>query len=202
MYSSISKNINFQIKSDDGVTCYVNNNIAFQKKTSAFNDVKISLNKGWNTLEFLYYENAGQDYLTLNQKISELVDILDYNGTYNGSNMWKQTSNPTHQKVTGYKSIKIDWTSNYWGGLEWTNGSTTLINGSVNHGNWYYAIGAANKHGDGIPSCTNVNNNGTTTNDVELWVRINNYDLFADNLIENVSISRNGILTAKEFREI
>lgn len=127
---------------------------------------------------------------------------LKYPTDTNGSNIWKQTSDPTHQKVTGYKSIKIDWTSNYWGGLEWTNGSTTLINGSVNHGNWYYAIGAANKHGDGIPSCTNVNNNGTTTNDVELWVRINNYDLFADNLIENVSISRNGILTAKEFREI
>lgn len=128
---------------------------------------------------------------------------LKYPTDTNGSNIWKQTSNPTHQKVTGYKSIKIDWTSNYWGGLEWTNdGTTTLIDGSANHGNWYYAIGAANKHGDGIPSCTNVNNNGTTTNDVELWVRINNYDLFADNLIENVSISRNGILTAKEFREI
>ena len=46
VYSSIAKNINFQIQSDDGVTCYVNNNIAFQKKTSAFNDVKITLNKG------------------------------------------------------------------------------------------------------------------------------------------------------------
>ena len=122
---------------------------------------------------------------------------LKYPTDTNGSNIWKQTSNPTHQKITGYKSIKIDWTSNYWGGLEWTNGSTTLINGSVNHGNWYYAIGAANKHGDGIPSCTNVNNNGSTANDVELWVRINNYDLFADNFIENVSISRNGSLTAK-----
>lgn len=202
VYSSIAKNINFQIKSDDGVTCYVNNNIAFQKKTSAFNDVKISLNKGWNTLEFLYYENAGQDYLTLNQKISELVDILDYNGTYNGSNIWKQTSNPTYQKVIGYKPIKIDWTHNYWGGLEYNGNTSTLIDGSANHGNWYYAIGAASKHGDGIPSCTNVNNNGTTTNDVELWVRINNYDLFADNFIENVSISKDGILTAKEFREI
>ena len=127
---------------------------------------------------------------------------LKYPTDTNGSNIWKQTSNPTHQKVTGYKSIKIDWTSNYWGGLEWTNGSTTLINGSANHGNWYYAIGAASKHGDGIPSCTNVNNNGTTTNDVELWVRINNYDLFVDSFIDNVSISRNGILTAKEFREI
>lgn len=202
VYSSIAKNINFQIKSDDGVTCYVNNNIAFQKKTSAFNDVKISLNKGWNTLEFLYYENAGQDYLALNQKISELVDILDYNGTYNGSNIWKQTSNPTYEKVTGYKPIKIDWTSSYWGGLEYSGNTSTLIDGSANHNNWYYAIGAASKHGDGIPSCTNINNNGTTANDVELWVRINNYDLFVDSFIDNVSISKDGVLTASEFREI
>ena len=202
VYSSIAKNINFQIKSDDGVTCYVNNNIAFQKKTSAFNDVKITLNKGWNTLEFLYYENAGQDYLTLNQKISELVDILDYNGTYNDSNIWKQTSNPTYEKIAGYTPVKINWTSNFWGGLEWTNGSTTLIDGSVNHGNWYYAIGVSTKHGDGMPSSADIMKNTSTPNDVELWVRINNYDLFADNLIENVSISRNGILTAKEFREI
>lgn len=127
---------------------------------------------------------------------------LKYPTDTNGSNIWKQTSNPTHQKVTGYKPIKIDWTHNYWGGLEYSGNTSTLIDGSANHNNWFYAIGAASKHGDGIPSCTNVNNNGATANDVELWVRINNYDLFADNLIENVSMSKNGVLTAKEFREI
>lgn len=126
---------------------------------------------------------------------------LKYPTDTNDSNIWKQTSNPTHQKVTGYKPIKIDWTSNYWGGLEYS-GYSSFIDGSVNVGNWYYAIGAANKHEDGIPSCTNVNNNGTTTNDVELWVRINNYDLFVNSFIDNVSISKDGILTAKEFREI
>ena len=127
---------------------------------------------------------------------------LKYPTDTNGSNIWKQTSNPTYQKVIGYKPIKIDWTHNYWGGLEYNGNTSTLINGSVNHGNWYYAIGAANKHGDGIPSCTNVNNNGTTANDIELWVRINNYDLFADSFIDNVSISKDGVLTASEFREI
>lgn len=128
---------------------------------------------------------------------------LKYPTDANGSNIWKQTSNPTYQKVTGYKPIKIDWTHNYWGGLEYNSHSTSsFIDGSVNVGDWFYAIGAASKHKGGIPSCTNVNNNGSTANDVELWVRINNYDLFADNLIENVSISRVGILTAKEFREI
>lgn len=125
---------------------------------------------------------------------------LKYPTDTNSSNIWKQTSNPTYEKIAGYTPVKINWTSNYWGGLEWTNGSTTLIDGSVNHNNWYYAIGAASKHGDGIPSSNDIT--GSTPNDVELWVRINNYDLFADNLIDNVSISRNGVLTAKEFREI
>lgn len=127
---------------------------------------------------------------------------LKYPTDTNGSNIWKQTSNPTHQKVTGYKPIKIDWTDNYWGGLEYSGNTSTLIDGSANRNNWFYAIGAASKHGDGIPSCTNVNNNGTIANDIELWVRINNYDLFVDSFIDNVSISKNGVLTAKEFREI
>lgn len=127
---------------------------------------------------------------------------LKYPTDTNGSNIWKQTSNPTYEKIAGYTPVKINWTSNYWGGLEWANSSTTLINGSVNHDNWYYAIGATSKYKDGMPSCTNVSSNSSTANDVELWVRINNYDLFVDNLIDNVSISRNGVLTAKEFREI
>ena len=127
---------------------------------------------------------------------------LKYPTDTNDSNIWKQTSNPTYEKIAGYTPVKINWTSNFWGGLEWTNGSTTLIDGSVNHENWFYAIGASTKYRDGMPSCKEVNANSSTPNDVELWVRINNYDLFADNLIKNVSISRDGILTAKEFREI
>lgn len=127
---------------------------------------------------------------------------LKYPTDTNDSNIWKQTSNPTYEKVTEYKPIKIDWTDNYWGGLEYSENTSTLIDGSANRNNWFYAIGAASKHGDGIPSCTNVNNNGSTANDVELWVRINNYDLFIDSFIDNVSISKDGVLTASEFREI
>lgn len=127
---------------------------------------------------------------------------IKYPTDTNDSNIWKQTSNPTYEKIAGYTPVKINWTYNFWGGLEWTNGSTTLIDGSVNHGDWYYAIGVRTKHRDGMPSSADIMKNASTPNDVELWVRINNYDLFADNLIENVSISRNGVLTAKEFREI
>lgn len=201
VYCNIAKTISFQMRNDDSVTIYVNSNIAVQRlTTSTFSDVRLSLNKGWNTLEILYYEHTFNDYFLFNKKISDLVDILDYNGSYNDCNIWKQTSNPTHQKVTRYKPIKIKWTSDFWGGLEYSGGST-FIDGSVNHGNWYYAIGSSAQHLDGIPSARQ-NANGSTPNDVELWIRINNYDLFADNLIKNVSISRNGVLTAKEFREI
>ena len=128
---------------------------------------------------------------------------LKYPTDTNDCNIWKQTSNPTYEAVSGYVPINIHWTFNLWGGLEYNGRSAyTFIDGSVNNSGWYYAIGAASKQGNGIPSSTNISPNGSTANNVELWVRINNYDLFADNLISNVSISRDGVLTAKEFREI
>lgn len=98
---------------------------------------------------------------------------------YTQYNRWKQTNAPqkeftartTPQTVTGYSGVHIDWTANYWGGLErfQTDVSafaTTYIDGSVGHGNWFYAIGAANTHGYGIPSYD------STSSIVELWVRI------------------------------
>ena len=128
---------------------------------------------------------------------------LRYPTDAGGCNIWKQKSNPTYEAVSGYVPINIHWTFNLWGGLEYNGRSDyTFIDGSVNNSGWYYAIGAASKHGNGIPSSTNISPNGSTANNVELWVRINNYDLFTDNLISNVSISRDGVLTAKEFREI
>lgn len=121
---------------------------------------------------------------------------LKYPTNTNDYNIWKQTSNPTYESISGYVPIQISWTTNLWGGLEY-NGSSTFIDGSVNHSNWYYAIGVSSKYSDGMPMF-----NGSTAHDVELWIRINNYDLFSDSLINNVSISRDGVLIAKEFREI
>lgn len=97
-------------------------------------------------------------------------------------NRWKQTSNPCDEYVTtttagtgtatGYTAVHIDWTGNYWGGLTRQSSDTTAyspcyLSGSVGHGNWFYAIGAASTHGDGIPSYS------STWGSVELWVRIN-----------------------------
>lgn len=95
-------------------------------------------------------------------------------------NRWKQTNAPQNEfitrsetggQVTGYEAVHIDWTSNYWGGLERNNTSTTSysptwLDGSVGHGNWFYAIGSASTHGRGIPSYN------STADVVELWIRI------------------------------
>lgn len=40
------------------------------------------------------------------------------------------------------------------------------MDGSVGHGDWYYAIGSKNTHGRGIPSYD------STADVVELWIRI------------------------------
>ena len=102
---------------------------------------------------------------------------IDAPGQYN---RWKQTNAPQKEyvtrvssgsKVTGYEAIHIDWTTNYWGGLERYQSDTSTVNttwldGSVGHGNWFYAIGALVTHGKGIPSYS------STADVVELWVRI------------------------------
>lgn len=95
-------------------------------------------------------------------------------------NRWKQTNAPQNEynaqtssgtQVAGYEAVHIDWTSNYWGGLERsaqdaTALGSTWIDGSVGHGNWFYAIGSKNTRGRGIPSYN------STADVVELWIRI------------------------------
>jgi hypothetical protein len=105
---------------------------------------------------------------------------------YTKRNIWYQNSNPTDDvNVSGYQAISVDSTSNYWGGLELgngshgpTNGDSAYVDGSVNHGNWYYAIGSYKAWGDksgcynGIPaSDTTVAGSGCGVQEVELWVR-------------------------------
>lgn len=60
-----------------------------------------------------------------------------------GGNIWTQTSNPVLEAVSGYASIREDYTGMYWGGLEKSSFSGTLIDGSVGSSWWYYAIGAS-----------------------------------------------------------
>ena len=95
-------------------------------------------------------------------------------------NRWKQTNNPCNENVpngdgtayaAGYAAVHIDWTSSYWGGLTRQNASTTAytpcyLSGSVGHSNWFYAIGATQKHDGGIPGPS------SGVQETELWVRV------------------------------
>ena len=105
-------------------------------------------------------------------------------------NIWKQTNRPQDEKnsntdsgagfVTGYEAISIDLAGNYWGGLEHSTSSATLIDGSTSHSNWFYAIGSYQKWGSGTSGTNTTIPGGTITagkNDgytsiflVDLWL--------------------------------
>ena len=117
-----------------------------------------------------------------NDNYSILVDLEDYRGddgkfhfklewpegsSWNsgGGNIdflpheWKQTSNPaTSTSVTGYEAIDISYTGQFWAGLELAdNGSHVFIDGSVDHPNWFYALGTAQSWNNGIPAAAGPN---------------------------------------------
>ena len=94
-------------------------------------------------------------------------------GTYLNLNQeWKQSSNPvnaTGYGVDGYEAIDINYTSNSWGGLEYNSfNSSSLLDGTVNTGNWFYAVGSSGDWGGGIPGPA-----GPAVSQVELYVKSN-----------------------------
>jgi hypothetical protein len=72
------------------------------------------------------------------------------------SYQWIQLSNPTSEGISGYQALSVPYTGNFWGGLEPGNGCCALIDGSVNHGNWFYAVGSFHQWNNGIPSNSQV----------------------------------------------
>ena len=86
--------------------------------------------------------------------------------------IWAQQSNPVTDTVAsggviGYRAISIDTTVNSWGGLEYS-GASTFLDGTVNSGNWYYAIASAVSWG----TATTFPGHSVAVNEVELWVKI------------------------------
>jgi len=87
----------------------------------------------------------------------------------NSRNHWKQTFDPRSgpsptRPVAGYIPIAIDSTGYRWGGLERSN-SDTFLDGSVNTGWWWYAIGTHAPYSSGMPGPTRV------VRIVELYIR-------------------------------
>ena len=145
-----------------------------------------------NKAEFLKCSTADKqsDLWALEQfrgKDGKFELMLQYQNT-TGYNRWKQSSNFTKEKIAGYEAVTISWTANYWGGLE-TDGTNTFVDGSVNHGNWFYAIGPFSNYSNGMPGP-----NGAEAGWVEIWVRCDDINLFR--------MIKNGKCKATEFIEI
>ena len=93
-------------------------------------------------------------------------------------NRWKQTNRPQDEisvdgdgtgKVTGYEAITIQMDGAYWGGLAKSTTTHTLLDGSITHNNWWFAVGSYSYH----PTDTVVTipgGNTTNVNVVELWM--------------------------------
>jgi hypothetical protein len=82
--------------------------------------------------------------------------------------VWSQTSNPVTSQgggVQGYQVISAPYTEQNWGGLEYNNGAA-LLDGSVNSGHWWYAVGSFQKFSSGIPGPNHI-----VADAVELWVQ-------------------------------
>lgn len=130
-----------------------------------------------------------------------LIYPVDSGSKYN---RWKQTNAPQNDYIaqttegtgaaTGYEAIHIDWNTNYWGGLtrqssDTSSYSPTWLSGSVDHENWFWAVGASSSYKRGIPSGTgitaiNSTQTGSTADVVELWIRIPDGDVISKNTSE------------------
>ena len=100
--------------------------------------------------------------------------LLQYQSGGTSYNRWKQSSNFTKETIAGYEAVACSWTQNYWGGLEPDTSGNTWVDGSVNHGNWFYSIGSKKDYASGgMPSWTECEAGW-----VEIWVRCDDIDLF------------------------
>lgn len=97
------------------------------------------------------------------------------------TNIWKQSYKPQDENVpdgngtkdvTGFEAIRTDMDNNYWGGLALSTSSRTFIDGSINHNNWWYAIGSYIAHPSGSTAAGDTIPGGNSTNvtKVELWL--------------------------------
>lgn len=84
------------------------------------------------------------------------------------TNIWSQTNDPTQigqGVVQNYIPIEIDSSTQGWGGLErYSGNNNTFLDGTVNHPNWYYAVGCASMWSGGVPGP------GVVTTLIELWI--------------------------------
>ena len=127
--------------------------------------------------------------------------LLEYPEIPNQYNRWKQTDNPTEVMepggntatfANGYEEVHIDWSRNF-GGLLKDIRNRTFLNGTLNTGNWYYAIGCYNNSTtdwwNGLPgqwqfSDLPGSSSKNPAHEVNLYVRLDDDDTIGSNIIE------------------
>jgi hypothetical protein len=102
---------------------------------------------------------------------------------YAPRNIWQQRTNPTTDvNVAGYVPLSIGTSANSWGGLElgngthhaFINGNKAFIDGAINSGNYFFAIGTLASYGSaptGIPASIDLVSTSSGVPQTQLWVR-------------------------------
>lgn len=119
------------------------------------------------------------------------------------TNIWKQSFKPQDeyladgngtQQVRGYEAVSISMTGNYWGGLaKSTTSGHTFIDGSINHGNWFYAIGSYSQWGTGPITIPGGNSESITK--VELYLATDTEKLAEGNMTSSDHIINSTVTT-------
>lgn len=102
---------------------------------------------------------------------------LEWPGATTKKNIWLQSTNPLSDVVTaGYRPIAVNAPLNFFGGLELGNGAhgpsntgLSLLDGSVQHGNWWFAVGSVEAYHGGIPSSSEISSQGVP--EAQLWMK-------------------------------
>jgi hypothetical protein len=118
----------------------------FNHETSAgvfANNTQATENDLTDTTSTKYSILSKMAELKRNGKFEFWIHYPELDGA-DGGNIWTQTSNPLTDSIADYISIRETYNGMYWGGLEKSTSNSTLINGSVGSGWWFYAIGSKN----------------------------------------------------------
>lgn len=133
----------------------------------------------WTTWEEVMsndYNNPNSDKFSIMDKIKN----MKINGEWifkmifpdaGIENIWAQTHNPfetysTGTPVPGYRPISIGSSSNSFGGLAKSIGTSAFMDCNPNSANWWYPIGAKSIYNGGIPVVT------SGQSEIQLWVKI------------------------------
>ena len=170
----------------------VNGTVLF---TSAAEVLHTTQTNKFSRLDWLPYFKGNHEKYEFLLTYPSLVDGTNLSTQYN---RWRQNKAPQEEwlgdgdgslNATGYEEISISWRDYNWGGLVRQNANANsitscYIDGSTNHGNWYYAIGASSAWGGGVPGP----HGSIGVSATELWVRLDTNIKMFNNAIQTTQI--------------